>query len=163
MNGFERIQESLFAIRTVVLGNEGIRKLLCFDVRNPLQQNPPTFTKALEHTQMSPIFNVNVEPYNKNTFITFVISKGDLDENNSHEVAIRISIISRNSLWELESNKIRPLEIASEIVKILENRKVSASHKLIYEAMQLVVLNEDYSGYNVQFTLIDGGGLENEI
>jgi len=41
--------------------------------------------------------------------------------------------------------------------------KLATSHKLLFEGLELVVIDKNISGYSAIFSVIEGGGLENEF
>ena len=68
-------------------------------------------------------------------------------------------MFSKLELWELDDERVRPLTIASEIIKILDQIKLKSSHKLFYISADLTVLNNgDMAGYTLLFGIQDGGG-----
>ena len=77
--------------------------------------------------------------------------------------SLKINILTRSELWELNGNKIRPLEIANRVISILNNKKIANSHKLLFSDIELVILNEDVNGYALTFYLEDGSGFKGEF
>jgi hypothetical protein len=161
---FDLIQDSLYYIRQLILSNDKIRKLLVNDSKKALTESSIDISNAISYIFLSPVFNVNKEPYNKNTFLTITLTDTTLDDsNNNHNSKIRINCLTRTELWEMENNRIRPLHLSSLIIKTLHGQKVGVSHKLYYDGTELTVLNENIHGYAIEFIMIDGGGLENEF
>jgi hypothetical protein len=76
---------------------------------------------------------------------------------------VKINVFTRTELWKLNDTKIRPLEIANLIVKRLNNQKLSTSHKLYFSQTDVVVLNENVSGYSIVFHLEEGSGLDEQF
>jgi len=59
----------------------------------------------------------------------------------------------------LTDNQIRPVEISNLIIDLLDGTKLATSHKLVFDSIELAVLNENINGYSLNFYLNDGSGL----
>lgn len=163
-NMFGNIQTAIYEIQTIILSEQNIRKLLFIDSTNALDQEAPTISQAQEHIILAPVFDITEPPYDKNTIMTIVLQKGVYDDESVLLNGIlKVNVFTRTELWKLNSSKIRPLEIANLVVKKLNNQKVSTSHKLYFNQADIVVLNEDVSGYSIVFHLEEGSGLDEQF
>jgi hypothetical protein len=164
IDGFDRFQTALYQIKQLLLSELKIRQLLVNDDYSPYIAGAVTIEAAKNYIFLAPVFNTNIEPYNKNTFITIILEKDDFDEDSvSHDVAVTINCFSQTVLWEIDNQKIRPLELASLITKKLNGQKLSTSHKIDYINFDSVVLNENIQGFSLGFFLRDGAGLEDKF
>lgn len=163
-NMFVNLEKSIFQIRTFIESEKDIRKLLVIDSSDALDKEVPTLAQTREHILLSPVFDVTEPPYDKNTTMTIVLSKGVYDDEAVLlNGIIKINVLTRTELWELDNNKIRPLEIVNLIIKRLNNQKVSASHKINFEQIDIAILNENVSGYTILFHLEEGSGLDEQF
>lgn len=161
---FDNVQKAIFEIRSAIESDQDIRKMLFIDSKNALEQQAPTILEIENHITVSAVFDITEPPFDKNTIMTIVLHKAIYDsESTLLNGMIKINILTRSDLWELNNNKIRPLEISNNIVKLLDNRKVSASHKLYFNNIEIAILNENVSGYSVIFYLEEGSGLSEQF
>lgn len=161
---FDNVQKAIFEIRSAIKSNEDIRKMLFIDTADALEQEAPTIESIEPYIVVSAVFDITVPPFDKNTIMTIVLHKALYDsESTLLNGMIKINILTQSELWELNNNKIRPLEISNNIIKLLDNRKVSASHKLYFSNIEIAILNENVSGYSVIFFLEEGSGLHEQF
>ena len=164
MKYFDLIQKSLFDIKKKIRANENIRKLVAYDQPDALDQANPSNAVVDEKIRVTAVFDITEPPYEHNTFITIVATKIKSDEDlNTFNTIVRINVITQAQLWELNDDKIRPLEIANSIIKELEFFKADASNKLYFHELDLVVLDGNINGYGLIFHLLDGSGLDDEF
>jgi len=167
MKYFDLIQDTLFEIKRKIIGIEEIRKLVYYDTSDALTLESPTILQADNKIQVTAVFDITEPPYEHNTFVTIVASKIlSEDEQNIFNSIIRVNIITQAQLWEIGSGnnkKIRPVEIANQIVTLLDNYKATASHKLYFHSMELIVLDGNINGYGLMFHLLEGSGLDDEF
>ncbi len=166
MKYFDLIQNSLFEIKSKIRSNSDIRKLIFYDTTDALALTEPTAAQADPKIRVTAVFDITEPPYDHNTFITIVATKIQADpEEQIFNSFIRINIITQAQLWELDGDKIRPLEIASNIITMLENYKTTsgASHKLFFKSAELIVLDGNINGYGLVFHLLEGSGLDEEF
>lgn len=159
------IQTSLYEIRSKIRSNKNIRKLVLYDQENALDvSTTPGLSEADDHIVVTAVFDVTEEPYNLNTIITIALSRStENDDLNLWENVLRINIITKSQLWSLNNQKVRPLEIANLVIEELDNQKLTASNKLFFHSMELIVLDGNTNGYGLTFHLIEGSGLEDEF
>ena len=164
MRYFDLIQQSLFEIKAKLRANQEIGKLVFYDTKNALSETAPSAAQIDPKIRVTAIFDITEEPYDHNTFITIVATKIQSDEENKNFNAIvRINVISKAQLWELDNNKIRPLEIANIVATELDNYKATASHKIYFHSAELIVLDGNTNGYGLIFHLLEGSGLDDEF
>jgi len=158
---FDNVQKAIFEIRSAIESDKDIRKMLFIDTKNALEQEAPTIQDVRSHIVVSAVFDITEPPFDKNTIMTIALHKALYDSDSVLlNGMIKINVLTRSELWELDNNKIRPLEIANNIVKLLDNRKVSASHKLYFNNIEIAILNENVNGYSIIFYLEEGSGLD---
>jgi len=167
MKYFDLIQDTLFEVKRKIIGIEDVRKLVYYDTSDALTKQAPTIEQADNKIQVTAVFDITEPPYDHNTFVTVVASKivADEDENMFNSI-IRINIITQAQLWEIGSGndkKVRPVEIANQIITELDNYKATASHKMYFHSMELIVLDGNINGYGLLFHMLEGSGLDDEF
>jgi hypothetical protein len=91
-----RVNDSLKQIKTQILLNEEVRKMLCYDVIDK-NTSAPAIEQAAEHIFLQPIIDVDAsEPFNKKNYITLTVPTGKL-EDNKMEYVIRVVVMSEKS------------------------------------------------------------------
>lgn len=164
MKIIDNIQKGIFEIRSLIQADTEVRKLVFYDGADALSEPIPSIEQTKEHFTVSAIFDVTVPPFDKNTLISVTLSRANYDEESVMlRGLVKINILTRSELWELNGNKIRPLEIASLIVSILNNKKISSSHKLSFSNIELAIIDEDVNGYTATFFLEEGSGLDGQF
>lgn len=164
MKILENVQKAIYEIKHLIKESPEIRKLLIHDTLNALELSKPSYEDVEEYVVVSPIFDATEPPFDKNTIITVAIKKGKYDDETIllHS-SVHISILTRSTLWKLNNNKIRPLEIADLIVKAINHKKLTTSHKILFSHFELSVLNEDVNGYTLTFLMEEGSGLDEKF
>ena len=154
----EQIQSTLAGVKTALLKDDIVRKLLCNDSNNCLNMDTPDEKSAKKYITLRPIFQFeNTDDYSQNGMINVFLSDGEPDdtENIFHGV-MQVNIVYNTDKWELIDNKIRTLELANKVIKLLNNKKFSVSNKLVFDSMQQLVLSKQLVGYALLFAIEDG-------
>ena len=162
MKPLDNIQISLSQIKHIIQSNADLRKLIVNDSLDPLSGSTVSYSEAEGHIFNAAIFDITEPPYDKNTLITITLIIADKEETR-YDSMIRVSVITRSTLWEISNNKIRPLEVASLIIKDLDNLKLQTSQKLFFDNLEFMVLDGNINGYGLTFELIEGSGLDDEF
>ena len=154
----KQIQTTLAGIKTVLLNDETIRKLLCNDSNNCLNMEPPTTKSAEKYITLRPIFQFeNTDDYAQNGMINIYLSDGEPnDDMNLFQGIVQANVVYNVDKWELVDNKIRTLELADKVINLLDNKKFSTSNKLVFNSLQQLILSKQLVGYALLFNVDDG-------
>ena len=153
----ELIETSLESIRNLLISNNKIKLLLYYTSNNALNLEIPEQSLIENYIVKCPFYNLlEKDAYSKNTVINISLVSVAVDERV--ESSIKISIISNADVWELINGKIRPIQIANEIIKILNNKKLNASNPISFVNMEQIIYNKQLVGYDLFFNLVDGNG-----
>lgn len=164
MEIFKNIQQAIYEVKHLIKEVPEIRKLLFHDTMNALDLAKPSYEDIADYVVVSPVFDVTEPPFDKNTIITISLTKGNYnDELVLFHGVLNITILTRSTLWALNKNKIRPMEISDLIVKAINNQKITTSHKLLFSHLDLSVLNDNVSGYTLTFYMEEGSGLDEKF
>ena len=150
----KRVNNSLKQIKTKLLLDEDIRKLLYYDVINN-DTLSPVIDQVKDHIFLQPIIDIETtEPFNKKNYITLTIPEGELT-NHKMGYVIRVIIMCDKSTWELNGD-IRPLLIAQLVSNILDGLKTEFSNVLKFSSIVETVTSKDVVGYSMLFDATDG-------
>lgn len=153
-NFLKRVNDSLKQIKTKLLLDEDIRKLLYYDVVNK-DTVSPVIDQVKDHIFLQPIIDVETtEPFNKKNYITLTIPEGELN-NHKMVYVVRVIIMCDKSTWELNGD-IRPLLIAQLVSNILDGFKTEFSNALKFSNIVETVTSKDVVGYSILFDTADG-------
>lgn len=152
----ELIELSISAIKSLLCNNINIRKLLYNDSNNALNIEAPSEEEIKNYILTKPFYNLLDDQYNKNSVISIQLSRATPEEEKVIKSIIKISIITNVDKWELVNNKIRPIQLANEIIKELNNKKLNTSNAISFDDMQEIVYNKNLIGYELSFDLADG-------
>ena len=153
-----RIQATLAGIKTVLLNNETIRKLLYIDSNNCLNMDAPTRKMAEKYITLKPIYQFeNIDDYSQNSMINIFLADGEPNaEINEFNGVVQVNIVTNIDKWDLVDDKIRPLELANKVIELLNNKKFSVSNTLEFNNIQQLILTKQVVGYALLFSIDDG-------
>ncbi len=152
---FERIEKALFAIRSVILNDEEIRKLIYNTEFNPLAGELPSIEDTLPYVTMKPFLTFdNEEGYTRNVELNIYVALGS-SEDDVASAAVRINIVVNRDKWEIK-DAIRPLRIADKIVDLLDMETHITSNPLMFHSVTELVVDDKLAGYSVLFDIADG-------
>lgn len=148
-----RVDDTFKQIKTQLLLNEEIRKMLYYD---DITLSPvPAIEQVADHIFLQPVVSVDTtEPFNKKNYITITIPEGEPSENKIDYV-LRIIVMCEKSSWNMNGD-VRPLKICQEIVNILDGYKVAFSNSLKFSRIVETVTSKDVYGYSLLFEATDG-------
>lgn len=155
-----RIESSLAAIKTRLLEDEDIRKLLFYDSNDALVNEAPKKESVKEYITLRPIYQFeNKENYNQNSMINIYMTQATPgDDLPIVDSILQINVVCNIDNWELVNDKIRPIQIANKIIKLVNNRKFTTSNKLVFSTLTDLIISKTVCGYALLFELTDGSG-----
>lgn len=99
MKIFDLLQKGLFEVRTTLLGNSDIRKLVFHDTVDALENVTVSLEDADEHIIVSPVFDMNEEPFDKNTIISIALNRANFsDDTTMTSSIIKINVLTQSTL-----------------------------------------------------------------
>lgn len=150
----KRVNDSLKQIKTKLLLDADIRKMLYYDMIDDATI-APVIDQVKDHIYLQPIIKVETtEPFNKKNYITLTIPEGDLI-GNKMEYVVRVVIMCDKSTWALNGD-IRPILMAQKVANILDGFKTEFSNSLQFSNIVETVTSKDVVGYSMLFNTSDG-------
>ena len=158
----ERIESTMAAIRTRLSRDSLINKLLTYDGKDVLEAEVP-FIKPEEmdkYITLRPIFEFeNKKNYDQNSIINIYSTEfTPLDDVSACVGVLQINVVCNLDVWELDNNKIRPLQLAQRIVDLVNNKKFTISNKIVLSNISDLIISKKMVGYALLFELTDGSG-----
>lgn len=149
-----RVNNSFKKIKTKLLLNEKIRKLLYYDVVSD-SMSAPLIEQVKDHIFLQPVINVETtEPFNKKSYITITVPEGN-PSGNKIKYVVRLTVMCEKSVWNINGD-IRPLIISQEIINTLNGFKTDMSNALDFSRIVETVTSKDVVGYSILFNITDG-------
>ena len=74
MEGLQRIEQDVYAIRDRLYANKTIAKLLYYSDSSALKSADIDRSHISNHIFVSPVFDTTKEPFNKHTFISITVA-----------------------------------------------------------------------------------------
>ena len=157
---FERIESSLAAIKSLLLTDEIVRKLVYNDSNNALNIEAPNVDETDKYITLHPIYQFeNVGDYTQNGMINIFFDNGSPSvDDNALTGVIQVNVVFNIDKWELVNNKIRPLMLSNRIIQLLDGRKLTLSNPLEFNSIQQLIINKQLVGYALLFDIVDGSG-----
>lgn len=153
---FERVQSTIFEICSTLKNSEIIRKLVYHDSNAALSMESPPVSEVEEYIVIQPIFDMCDTPeHNINTLIQVELDQSDAEDISISGV-LRINVVCNAVKWRLINNKIRPLTIVDEIIRLIDKKKFSISNTLEFESCVPLIINKSITGYSLLFNFNDG-------
>ena len=155
-----RIESSLAAIKTKLLEDDTIKQLLFYDSNDALNIEAPDRKKVEKYVTLRPVYQFeNKDDYNQNSMINIYMTQASpLDDTVGVDSILQINVICNVDIWELVDDKIRPLQIANRVIKLLDNKKFTTSNKLSFDSLTDLIISKTVCGYALLFSLVDGSG-----
>ena len=109
----ERIEQTIAAIKTKIINDEDVRKLLFHDSNNALNMLAPTVLETDSYITTKPVYEFeNKNEYNQNSMVNiYMIEIVPTDDVKAFVGAVQVNVTCNLDIWDLLDNKIRPIQI----------------------------------------------------
>jgi len=149
----ENVGKMFFELKTAILNNEDVRKLLYYDSSDALSRTAPSIDDVSGYVFNAPIMESGIEDFNRNTYIMIDLPSVDMDfEDGNHTLLppFMVTAITNYAHWELDNNKLRLIELCDRIIKQVDNIKFSMSAKSYVLTMERVIISKQLYGYTLK-------------
>jgi hypothetical protein len=93
------VQDAIYEIKSLIQGDEDLRKLVYYDSVNPLEASNVTISTVDPYIVVAPIYDVTEPPFDKNTIISIALSRGVYDEELILlKGVVKINVLTRSAL-----------------------------------------------------------------
>jgi hypothetical protein len=158
MGTFLKTEKALFQIKTLLLQNTNLRKLLYNTVPSALEETAPTVSEVEELITLTPYLENDEGVANsyKNAFIAIYPTRFNID-NIGDVIQIAISVFVSKDYYELDNERLRVFSILEECEKTLDNVKLEFAGKLELQNAAIEVLDVNkYIGYITGWEVVNG-------
>lgn len=147
--------------------NEDLIRLLTIPTKDCLESNDPRVIEAVKNTNVKKLMDQeyirlnpkirmreheDVKSYIVLSFDNFTPSENPEFRN----CTVHFDILCHTDYWDLGNYRQRPLKIAGYIDGILQNSKLSGIGTFQFAGCTETILNEELSGYSLQYWAIHG-------
>ncbi|WJJ55271.1 hypothetical protein QB910_000027 [Dabrowskivirus KKP3916] len=144
------LSPNLVLILTTLLQNQNICKYLLYNTQNPLAENDIQDTTSLMLKYVFPTpFDPEIVNDDTSTLRVFFL-RGDFTKEYPIGVQTKVffDIVVNKQNWLINDGtpKIRPYEIMSEIVNMLDNQSVGTLGKLHFQNFAHMAINLNFDG-----------------
>lgn len=155
-----KIELTMAAIRTKLLEDETMRKLLFHDSNNALNMLAPSKVSVEQYITLKPVLEFeNKNEYNQNSMINIYLTDiNPIDDVKACSGVLQVNVVCNTGVWELLDNKIRPLQLSNRIIKLIHGCKFNVSNKLVLATISDLIINKKMIGYALLFDITDGSG-----
>lgn len=145
-----------------------LKRLLVITAKDCLDTENSDYKKLIDSISLADLWSegyISIIPKIKNyeggTLKSYIIlSYGNFTMNatNPHfrDNTISFDIICPTDCWDLGDYRIRPLKIAGYIDMILNNKKLTGIGTTQFLSCQQLLLDENFSGYTLTYSVIHG-------
>lgn len=158
MSIFNKTEKSLFQIKSLLLQNEKIRKLLYHMVPNALDLQAPSIDQVKDLITLTPYLEDREGVSNsfRNAFIAVYPTRFMLD-TTSDLIQIAIAVFVTKDYYEMDQETIRTLSILAECENVLDNEKFEfAGHLEFQNGMIEIIDTNRFIGYITGWEAVDG-------
>lgn len=163
MTNLDKLDRVLLEIKTTLLNNENIRKLLKYNTPDALSLSAPTKEQVNYAIKTDPTIYME-EDQNKielNSFIVAYVPSLNFS-SDFNDITFMIDLFTKKEILNLHNNQIRLLQLLSEVSKSIDNKRVSLAGRIHLTNASYIVVGTRYVGYQIEFSVIDEA-IENDF
>lgn len=118
----------------------------------------PTSAELEHYITLNPFLDFEFDNSRERNNMMNILLMSALPQYNTPavDVGLQINIATNAKKWTIADNAIRPLSIANEVVKTIDNLKIHAANRLVLSSIDYFVLNTRVAGYELNFAVVDG-------
>jgi len=99
MSRLSLVQKTIYQVKVLIQNSMSIRKLLLHDVENAIGGSDITYSQAEDYIVVSPIFDMTLEPFNKNSIISIALVRGVKEEDKKvMSGMLKINVLTQSKL-----------------------------------------------------------------
>lgn len=158
-SSFLSVEKDTKLIVEKILKNKDLQKLLYYNTKDCLTQPDLNSTElgSLFANQIFTKFGIPYNPEIKNYLIVSLDKFLPNSENPEYrDNSLELSIVCSKDTWSLGDFRQRPMRIAGEIDKILNNSRLTGIGRLNFNFGATVPINEDLCAFVLTYDTIHG-------
>ena len=158
-SSFLSIEKDLNTIINIFMNNDRLKKLLYYNVPEPLEQ--PKLSKEQSYEMLGKnikiIPKIEIDP-EVNNYIVIAFDNFTENETNPEfrDNTIEFDIICHFDNWQLKDFQLRPFRIAAEIDSIISQKRLSGIGKVQFLGAKKIPITENLGGICLMYEVIHG-------
>lgn len=155
---FETAQKDLFKIVQKLIGNEKLKKLLFYPVKDALDKADLTVEESVgllhKNIRVVPRLAIEeeIEAYIIITFDAFTTNEKNPEFRDN---IITFDVICHMDSWVMEDYQLRPYLIMGEIDGMFNKSKLNGIGRVEYVSANQLLLSEDLAGFSLMYRVIN--------
>ena len=164
MKTIELTEQSVYQIKSILLNDDTIRKLLYVQAPNALTSNA-SVTTAMVDGLISVVPYIQdddgIENSAQSNFLVVYPAYFDLKDDQQHFVTVNIDIFVYKDYYLLDGSKIRLTQLFNRIVNLLQNVKLSFAEKFTISDARLTNIDQGKTlGYLTSWSVVNGTAIQ---
>jgi hypothetical protein len=164
MKTIDFVEQSVYQIKNLLLGDVTLRKLLYLQTPSALTSN--TEVTASQVTDLISIIpyvqdDDGVENSSQSNFVVIYPSYMDFTSEVEHKINISIDVFVYKDYYLLDGAKIRLTQILNRVVYLLEDKKLAFAEKFTISDARLTSIDQGKTlGYLTTWSVVNGTELQ---
>jgi hypothetical protein len=160
MRTIEIAEQSLYQIKSILMNDVTIRKLLYIQAPNALASETNVSAAAVDSLiSIVPYLQDDdgIENSAQSNFLVIYVPYMSLKEDTMHTVSVNIDIFIYKDYYLLDGAKVRIMQIFNRIVDLLQNKKLAFAEKFTIDDARLTNIDQGRTiGYLTSWSAVNG-------
>lgn len=158
-SSFLSMEKDLVIITDLMLKNQRLKKLLHYNVKNPL--DCPNLTEEETYAMFGKNIKIVPKLYIDGSVLNYIIISFDNFTMNASNPEFRDNIISFDIIchfdqWQMKDFQLRPYRIAAEIDSMIDEQHLTGIGTLHFLGANQIILNDEFAGLSLMYSAIHG-------
>jgi hypothetical protein len=156
----ELVEQSVYQIKSILINDETIRKLLYLQVPNALTSNT-NVTAAQVDGLISVVPYVQddggIENSAQSNFLIIYASFMDFTSDTEHRISLSIDMFVYKDYYLLDGAKMRLTQLLNRVLHLLENKKLAFAERITIQDSRLTSIDRGKTlGYLTSWSVVNG-------
>jgi hypothetical protein len=164
MKTIELAEQSLYQIKSILINDETIRKLLYIQAPNALTSNASITTAMVDNLiSIVPYLQDDdgIENSAQSNFLVIYVPYLNLKEDTMHMISVNIDIFVYKDYYLLDGAKVRIMQLFNRIVDLLEDKKLAFAEKFTIDDARLTNIDQGKTiGYLTSWSAVNGTAIQ---
>jgi hypothetical protein len=164
MKSIELTEQSVYQIKSILINDEIIKKLLYVQAPNALTHEAEITAEMVDGLiSVVPYIQDDdgVENSSQSNFIVIYPAYFDLKDDQQHFITINIDIFVYKDYYLLNGAKIRLTQLFNRIVNLLQNVKLSFAERFTISDARLTNIDQGKTlGYMTSWSVVNGTAIQ---
>jgi len=164
MKTIELAEQSLYQIKSILLNDETIRKLLYTQAPNALTSDASITTAMVDGLiSIVPYLQDDdgIENSAQSNFLVIYVPYLNLKEDTMHMISVNIDIFVYKDYYLLDGAKVRIMQLFNRIVDLLQDKKLAFAEKFTIDDARLTNIDQGKTiGYLTNWSAVNGTAIQ---